>query len=225
MTKLPLEVRRMIYERALGGVTIHLQSEKGRPRAKQCPREECTCFYFDPISEKSLSFGLGLLRTCRLVYDEAIEFLYSANTFSLTTEGDELTTVNYLSHYFLPQRLSQIRDLRFHWFLDIAPFVFMLDWLSPSMEPWLRSWDSLSRMTGLRKLHVVLEYRLLSFDEGYKKMWKEKEVELLAAVKTVTAPRHFVVVLPNRRCTTDLDVGPSRCVFRSSEEQQSPDMP
>ena len=67
MTKLPLEIRRMIYEHALGGATIHLMTYDGKPSAKQCWREKCRCDYFDPLYEKRLSFGLALLRTCRLV--------------------------------------------------------------------------------------------------------------------------------------------------------------
>jgi len=77
MTKLPLELRRMVYERALGGVTIHLQTYEGKPRAKQCGHEECRCDYFDPRFEKSLPFGLGLLRTCRLMYVHNLETFFA----------------------------------------------------------------------------------------------------------------------------------------------------
>ena len=55
-------------------------------------------------------------------------------------------------------------------------------------------------------------------------MWKEREPELLAVVKNITAPRDFVVVLPDRRCTTDVDVGASRCVLKLPEEQQTTDV-
>jgi hypothetical protein len=66
MTKLPLELRRMVYQHALGGVTIHLQTVGGKPRAKQCAQPGgCECSYFDPLSEQGLTFSLGLLRTCR----------------------------------------------------------------------------------------------------------------------------------------------------------------
>lgn len=68
-SKLPPELRRMIYERVLGGITIHLQTSEGKPRARQCwQNEACQCDYFDPLLERNLSFGLGLLRTCRLMY-------------------------------------------------------------------------------------------------------------------------------------------------------------
>jgi hypothetical protein len=68
MTKLPLEIRRMIYLEALGGKTVHLSTYRGKPFAKQCWKEGiCACEYFDPVQEKDLSLGLGLLRTCRMV--------------------------------------------------------------------------------------------------------------------------------------------------------------
>lgn len=65
MTKLPLEIRRMIYIEALGGASIHFMTVEGEPYAKACQKEECDCGYFDPTQERGLQFGLTLLRTCR----------------------------------------------------------------------------------------------------------------------------------------------------------------
>jgi hypothetical protein len=68
MTKIPLEIRRMIYLEALGGTTVHLMTYDGKPSAKQCwLKGPCTCDYFDPTQEKRLSFAVALLRTCRLM--------------------------------------------------------------------------------------------------------------------------------------------------------------
>jgi hypothetical protein len=68
MTKLPLELRRMVYAETLGGVTIHLMTCNGKPSAKQCLLGGvCQCDYFDPLQEKKLSVGLALLRTCRVM--------------------------------------------------------------------------------------------------------------------------------------------------------------
>lgn len=67
-TKLPLELRRMIYAEALGGTSIHFRTEHGKPRAMKCTvsgGEECSCARF--LHEDFPSFGLGLLRTCRIV--------------------------------------------------------------------------------------------------------------------------------------------------------------
>lgn len=67
MTKLPLEVRRMVYRHALGGVAIHLQTQDGKPRARQCTQAACECSYFDPLHERGLPFSPALLRTCRMM--------------------------------------------------------------------------------------------------------------------------------------------------------------
>jgi hypothetical protein len=67
MTKLPLEIRRMVYQQALGGASIHLMSLGGKPFARRCGFAECQCSYFDPTQEKTLDFGLNLLRTCRVM--------------------------------------------------------------------------------------------------------------------------------------------------------------
>lgn len=66
LTKLPLEVRRLIYAEALGGIAIHFRTERGKPRAMRCTSPgECACEVFE--SEEAPSLGLALLRTCRVV--------------------------------------------------------------------------------------------------------------------------------------------------------------
>lgn len=66
MTKLPLEIRRMIYERALGGASIHMGIERGLIHARRCGLEGiCRCGRQEMKPEKDLEFVLPLLRTCR----------------------------------------------------------------------------------------------------------------------------------------------------------------
>lgn len=68
MTKLPLEIRRMIYKQALSCATIHLNTRNGRLNAKRCWKEDgCDCGYFNPNMEQKLDFSLALLRTCRIM--------------------------------------------------------------------------------------------------------------------------------------------------------------
>jgi hypothetical protein len=158
-------------------------------------------------------------------YSEAVEYLYSANAFSLSSDRDEIPTINYLSYYFLPQRLVQVRELRIHWQLDNVP-IFAWHGLFPSeKEDWFRSWEAIRKMTGLRRLHVNLEFAfngwggLLGWgdDEG---KWEEKATEMLAVVKEITAPSEFVVYLPDAKCSTALDPGNSKCVFKVPEEDE-----
>lgn len=125
--------------------------------------------------------------------------------------------MNYLSYFFLPQRLAQIRDLRIHWQIDCISHYVMSELPTPHLEPWFRSWDALSRLTGLRRLHIDLEYRFTLWSDYYEQMWKERGNELLGTVRAITAPRDFVITLPNSRCTTNLDVGASKCVLKLPE--------
>jgi hypothetical protein len=67
MAKLPLELRRIVYAEALGGAQLHTMSVGGKLHTKRCRLAECRCHYFNPIQEKEPGFGLGLLRTCRVM--------------------------------------------------------------------------------------------------------------------------------------------------------------
>ncbi|KAH7068098.1 hypothetical protein BKA63DRAFT_494765 [Paraphoma chrysanthemicola] len=216
MTKLPLELRRMVYERTLGGASIHLATHNGKPSAMQCWRDECLCEYFDPLLEKKLSFGTGLLRTCRVIYSEAIEYLYSANQFCLSTDPDEIATLKHLSWYFLPQRMIQIRDMRVHWPLDSYHFFLSPEHGPLSLDTWAPSWEALSRLTGLRRLHINVAGRHV--DGTPQELWQEQGANFIKMARTITAPREFVIILPDRECETDYDVGDSRCVLRLPED-------
>lgn len=82
------------------------------------------------------------------------------------------------------------------------------------LEPWLRSWDALSRLSGLRRLHIHLDYNQVFWNGEIDTAWNEKGAALLGRVKDITAPRDFVIFLPHARCATDLDVGNPRCVLK-----------
>ncbi|KAF2628370.1 hypothetical protein BU25DRAFT_420853 [Macroventuria anomochaeta] len=160
-----------------------------------------------------------MLRTCRQIYSEAIEYLYTANTFSLSTWDDDHPTLDYMSYYFLPHRLTQIRALRIDWEVDS----FYHDRHRTTsgllhLEAWKQSWGALRAMTGLRQLRVVLYFRWRDVLDCYEDYWKKHELELLDPVKTITAPANFVLVLPDRRCSTNIDMGSSKCILQHAEE-------
>lgn len=125
--------------------------------------------------------------------------------------------MDYLSYYILPQRLTLIRDLRIHWELDSIPYYLMTDFEIPDgpiLSPWLASWAALQRFRGLRRLHINLVFRYSHWSDYYEVLWKDKGDKLLEVVKNITAPRDFVVTLPDRRCSLDVDIGQSNCVLR-----------
>jgi hypothetical protein len=153
-------------------------------------------------------------------YSESIEFLYSGNTFSLSTASDEMPTIDYLSYYFLPQRLVQISDLHIQWELDKMTYLteyaeYYTERTSEGFtEGWFRSWEALSKLTGLRRLHINLEYTRRSWDPDTEKLWNETGAEILSKVKDIKAPRDFVIYLPDRRCTMDIETGNPRCTLK-----------
>lgn len=64
LSKLPLEIRRMIYEMALGEQTIHASVLDGKLLMRRCTLRNCLCYM--PCSPgQKLQLALPLLRTCR----------------------------------------------------------------------------------------------------------------------------------------------------------------
>jgi hypothetical protein len=64
MCKLPLEIRRMIYEMALGERPIHTSVLDGKLLSRRCTLRNCLCYM--PCSPgQKLHLALPLLRTCR----------------------------------------------------------------------------------------------------------------------------------------------------------------
>jgi hypothetical protein len=104
-----------------------------------------------------------------------------------------------------------------HWDLDSFVYIdenFYYQNPDKPMEGWFRSWEALRKLTGLRRLHINLEYQRRTWDGATHKTWNENGVETLCKVKDITAPRDFVIFLPDRRCTTDIDVGNPRCILK-----------
>jgi hypothetical protein len=149
-----------------------------------------------------------------------VEYLYSGNAFSLSTVRDEVPTIDYLSYYFLPQRLVQIRDLRIHWVMNGIPFWVTDNMSSVPVESWTRSWNALSKLTGLRRLYINLEHPHIFWTDEINEGWTEKGAKLLEEAKKITAPRDFVIFLPNNQCATDLDFGDSHCILKVRDDDQ-----
>ncbi|KAJ4993210.1 hypothetical protein SVAN01_01185 [Stagonosporopsis vannaccii] len=215
-TKLPLEIRRMVYIEIIGGVTISLRTYNGKPLAQRYRCSGCPCRDSARPHRRELGFGLTSLRTCRQMYSEAIEFLYTSNTFSISTWDDDHATVDYMSYYFLPHRITQIQQLRIDWELDSFSYNHLSSTTSGgnSFEAWKKSWDALRSMTGIRQLRIVLYFRWREVYDCYEQYWRKYESELLNPVKSITAPKNFVLVLPDRRCSTNADLGSSSCVLQ-----------
>lgn len=90
--RLPLEIRRMIYEETLGngiyGITLldgRITTWQDRPQPTICLLNGRPDFCYDdrsPLSSRHPSRGcLGLILSCRATHDEAISYLYNSSIF------------------------------------------------------------------------------------------------------------------------------------------------
>ncbi|KAF2491634.1 hypothetical protein BU16DRAFT_530105 [Lophium mytilinum] len=130
--RLTPELRQQIYRHVLGTSNIHLTLRHGgqllRHTRCKCPSCPGTVKYRDRVHPAwtldwqcdSATYDYGgalaspqLLRTCRAVYAEAIEFLYSANVFSFRSQK---TLARFLADV-APEKLALVRVVH----LDVVP--------------------------------------------------------------------------------------------------------
>lgn len=129
LSMLPLDIRMIIYDMVLGGMAFHLgnpsESKGGRILCFICKRPRNidddnheVCFASSahrPSSARREDYAqatglLPLLVSCRRIYSEAIETLYSSNTFEF---WQNQFAFRFLKVMLPPQRLRCIR--RFRW--------------------------------------------------------------------------------------------------------------
>lgn len=205
LLSLPWEVRQMIWREVAGGMMIHWFIEDRKLRGMRCragnPNCLLRCKVWLPKSKKNPwpTIGLsGLLLSCRLMYREAIDFVYELNTFD-TREQD---VVAYLPRLLLPTNFHQIQSFKFCWTLHDPPSV-------PSgrnayyrsrrhmnqvekkkhyqRRVWFQVWKVIAEMENLVNLRVEL-------DITGRTAWSVHEFEIL---KTVVKPVDFRLVLPH----------------------------
>jgi hypothetical protein len=135
----------------------------------------------------------------------------------MSTDWEDFPTAGHLSYFFQPQRMAQISNVSIEWDLDRHQYFQVALMSDHHRHEWYKFWDGLSKMTGLRRLHIKLYFYLDLWQECYGEFWEQNSKEILLPIKKVTAPRDFVIILPNWRCSTDVDIGESNCVFRLPE--------
>ena len=160
--RLPRELRILIYEMAIGYRVLHLLSLPKCIKHIRLPVNESFVPRNSPSAFNKVDYrqtsctGLPLLLTCRTVYGEAIDILYSSNTFLIT----DLNALVYLNDLPLirRQRMEAIRHLKVEWihYTDPAPLIGLryapYDWAT-----WERFWTIIKEMR-LRSLDVKLAY-------------------------------------------------------------------
>ena len=117
LERLPLELRLHIYEYVLGGETIHLVHI--RKRSSEWPSQTSGSMLTSMIGAnwnpmrsdpwESPDINPALILSCRQIYREAVDILYSSNVFAV----DNITAFIYLADNYLPsQRLLAIKHLQ-----------------------------------------------------------------------------------------------------------------
>lgn len=187
ISKLPYDIRLVIYEMVLGGNMLHLeaQSQKSRLMYHVCKhpdqvddqRSHTDCNELSAVRpssaprEESLEATglLPLLVTCRRIYSEAISVLYNANTFEFTQNFAAFTFLKYM----IPQqRLSCFRHFRLHLRLPRHP---MLN--GRATRDWHDLWSFFGdEMCGLQSLY--LELLMLQPMEAHIESTKDDEAEV-----------------------------------------------
>ncbi|KAF2640452.1 hypothetical protein P280DRAFT_319428 [Massarina eburnea CBS 473.64] len=217
LMRLPLELRQMIYRAVLGDSTMHMVLKENKlghlrcraPSAIECPlgfngrtlSRECCWGTVDSANiwmsmtgdaaENTDGGIVGMLRSCRQVYSEAIDYLYSTNCFSFS----DLDCLRYFSSTILPQRFALIRTLDIEWCLTwpiYDPIAQSLLLTTPALYPphdeatWEETWRIVAEMPNLRFIRVSL----LHFD-GFRDA--RCEGKMLAPLRKVTRPVRFEV--------------------------------
>lgn len=169
LSKLPLDVRLMIYEMLLGGNFFHVTTNESKSRilSHACKRasnsrndDHQACFSVPSTERRPSSapredypFATGLLPllvTCRRIYSEAIDTLYSANTFEF---WENRVALRFLKQMLPPHRLRSIR--RFRWDMQIPHHP---DINARSRRDWNDLFDFFAHQTsGLQHLYLKLK--------------------------------------------------------------------
>lgn len=166
LSKLPLDIRMIIYEMVLGDMTFHLDAAnpRGRILLQICqqpdvindPNHQCHDLSAvrpssAPREEHREATGLlPLLVTCRRIYTESIKTLYSANTFEFTKHS---AAFRFLKMMIPPQRLHDIRHFRLRMQLPHHPTIN-----SRSRRDWNDLFNFFSQeMSGLLSLRLAVQ--------------------------------------------------------------------
>lgn len=168
ISRLPYDIRIIIYEMVLGGQVFHCFA-----RDQKSPITHYVCNRPDRINDEGAQhkcsndmYGqsssprvndaratvglLALLLTCRKVYSEAIGTLYSSNTL---VYSQNFAAFRFLRFMIPPQRLSCIRQFRLHMRIPRHPGLH-----NRANRDWVDLWRFFgTQMTGLRALYLELQ--------------------------------------------------------------------
>lgn len=184
--RLPIELRLEIYTYVLGGNLLHIFQVPRRLAHKCChtspskgyfrsccpttQRNNVRKGYPEPFS----SANIALLQTCRQIYLEAINVLYTTNIFDI----DHLQTLIYLSKSIPPQHFATISTLHVSW--PVTNHGISYYGQVDGLRDWERSCHVVAtKMPGLRHFKLFLSHSAsLSIHEESDQNWIKPLLEI-----------------------------------------------
>ncbi|KAI9713952.1 MAG: hypothetical protein M1820_000682 [Bogoriella megaspora] len=182
LSRLPREIRQMIWKYVLGDHVLHIVRLRRRLFSIKCGHNhqdistqfhrcwgtsdrrselaDTPGFYTGPLNEfqPELNSFLPLLRTCRQIYSESVNTLYRDNRFDF----NHFDSILYLSQSVLRKRLDEIQVISLHWTFKYPVYQIRhaakprrLDDNPPyDHATWVSVCHFLSSLKGLRELYL-----------------------------------------------------------------------
>ena len=169
LQQLPLELRLIIYSYVIGNDKIRLITVPWKVVAApdiegnvSMTHEHITAFHSRRPDKRPRFYGNALLQTCRQIYQEAVDVLYSTNTFILL----DFPTFDTFAKSILPQRLNAIRSLQIR-YSPTKSISYQHECTGHYDLPNdLDSvWETILRMKNLQNLELDFE--------AYSRVWKD----------------------------------------------------
>lgn len=165
---LPVEIRLQIYSYVLAppGV-VHLFLRRRRVGHVRCTSTNvdidqartCMANQVDVLYEHKhydfppSSLTLALLMTCRAIYQEAVDILYTQNVFDV----NHPQTFVYFARTVPSQRLASVASLHVTWAHDLHPY-YIVDYCDSPQHWWGPLWEiAATQMPGLKHLRLRLD--------------------------------------------------------------------
>lgn len=191
---LPLEIRQEIYKYVVGCNRVHIVR-----KGKHIAHVRCKCFDTETDFARECRPGaigthegnskiaftsngnVALLRSCRQIYTEAVETMYSSNTFDF----DHQNLFLFFARSILPQRLATIRNL--HLCLGTASVAQAFLWGEPAVKGWDSMWHIIGRdMPALKQLNVRLVEQNIALHPTLDDDWWVKSILQVSTIKRST---------------------------------------
>lgn len=164
---LPPEVRMMIFEYAIGHRLLHLVETDYGIERRACLHNNNVNAWYHPcwkVNQPGTDPILPLLLVSRHIYSEAIEALYSSNTFHFLRPSDLVAFIESVPH----SHASLIRSIK----LYVNPATNHTDMVYTAM------WPILEGLPILKELRLLIAPSVMT-----KESWMQRQPSLLEPVR------------------------------------------